>query len=360
MSSSTKRLLAIAATLTALACADLTSTPVVDPLVLSPAFQTIPVGFSANSNSFDASGDAGLAFFPGAIDSRGASFDRGGSSGGGEKGDSAKRDAERRDGEKRDGERRDGNRRDGDHKNGDHRDGFGEGGIRGLLMGGGLGPDFIGKIAFGRGRGRGPFGIFHLPSTCTFNATTGRVTCPEFTKHDLTINVSFAFKDADGTAQPAFDTTTTNSVNVQTDVSGTKSRDDGAITSTVSHTSDRTVSGLAQGSTERTVDGTSQAHESTTGMRDDVAFTAVRDASDTTAGLVIPIVDGRPTIPSAGKVIRTMVVTITPEGGTAVTKSRREEVTFDGTSTISVKITQDGVTKNCTITLPGKNLSCEE
>lgn len=345
MSSSTKRLLAIAAaSVTAVACADLTGTPAADPLVLAPAFQTVPVGFSANSNSFDASGDAGLAFFPGTIDSRGgASFDRGGSSGGGDKGR-----GERRDGEKR-----------GDHRKGDHHDGFGEGGIRGLLMGGGLGPDFLGKIAFGRGRGRGPFGIFDLPSTCVFSATSGRVTCPEFTKHGLTVNVSFAFKDAAGNAQAAFDTTTTNSVNVQTDVSGTKSRDDGAITSTVSHTSDRTVGGLAQGSTERTVDGTSQAHESTSGTRDGVAFTAVRDAADTTAGLVIPIVDGRPTIPSAGTVIRRMTVTITPEGGTAVTKSRREEVTFDGTRTISVKITQDGVTKNCTITLPGKDLSCE-
>jgi hypothetical protein len=344
MSSSTKRLLAIAAaTVTAVACADLTGTPAADPLVLGPAFQTIPVGFSANSNSFDASGDAGLAFFPGTIDNRGgASFDRGGSSGG-QKG----------------GEKRNGEHRNGDHKGRDHHDGFGEGGIRGLLMGGGLGPDFIGKIAFGRGRGRGPFGIFDLPSTCTFSETSGRVTCPEFTKHDLTINVSFAFRDASGNAQPAFDTTTTNSVNVQTDVSGTKSRDDGAITSTVSHTSDRTVGGLAKGSTERTVDGTSQAHESTSGTRDDVAFTAVRDAADTTAGLVIPIVDGHPTIPSAGKVIRRMTVTITPEGGTPVTKSRREEVTFDGTNTISVKITQDGVTKNCTITLPGKELSCE-
>jgi hypothetical protein len=230
-------------------------------------------------------------------------------------------------------------------------------------MGGGLGPDFIGKIAFGRGKGRGPFGSFELPATCTFSDATGRVTCPEFTKHDLTVNISFAFTDVAGNAQSAFDTVTTNSVNVQTAVNGTKVRedddDDDVVTSTVSHTSDRTVSGLAKGSTQRTVNGTAKAHESTSGTRDGVAFTAVRDAADTTSGLVIPIVDGRPTIPSAGKVIRRMTVTITPEGGTEVTKTRREEVTFNGTNTISVIITQDGVTKNCTITLPGKNLSCE-
>lgn len=336
MSGSTKQLLVIAcAGLAAVACADLMTTSE-EALVLGPAFQTIPVGFSANSNSFDASGDAGVPFLPDISTRGGASFDRGGQGG---------------------GERRGNGQKHG--RNGNHHDGFGEGGIRGLLMGGGLGPDFIGAIAFGRGKGRGPFGLFHLPESCAFDETTGRVTCPEFSKHGLSVNVSFAFKDVDGNAQSAFDTATTNSVNVKTDVSGTMSRHDGAVTSTVSHASDRTVSGLASGSTERTVNGTAEGHESTTGTRDDVAFTAVRDAADTTSGLVIPIVDGRPTIPSAGKVIRTMTVTITPEDGTATTRTRREEITFDGTSTISVKITQDGVTKNCTLTLPEKKLNCE-
>jgi hypothetical protein len=85
----------------------------------------------------------------------------------------------------------------------------------------------------------------------------------------------------------------------------------------------------------------------------------VRDANDTTTNLVIPIVDGRPTIPTSGKVVRNMKVSITPEGGTATSKTRREEVNFDGTNVVSVKITQDGTTKNCTITLPSKRLVCE-
>jgi hypothetical protein len=330
MSGSTRRLLAgVAVVVTATACSDLSSTSG-NTLVVSEAFQTVPAGFSANSNTFDASGDDGLPFLPGTID-RATGFHDNSGSGGDNKG-----------------------RGRGPE---DHHDGFGRG-IRGSLMGGGIGPDFIGGIGFGRGKGRGPFGVFSLPSSCTFSADTGRVTCPAASKHDLTVNVSFAFTDVAGAAQAAFDTGTTNSVNVRTDVSGTKTRREGS-TSTVSHTSDRTVTGLATGSTQRTVNGTSKAHEVTTGTRDDVGFTAVRDAGDTTTNVVIPLVDGRPTIPTSGTVVRSMTVTITPEGGTVTTRSRREEVTFDGTNVVSVKITQDGETKNCTITLPSKRLVCE-
>lgn len=323
MSGSIKQLLGLAATLAAAACTELTNSSE-QSVALSPAFQTIPVGFSANSNSFDASGDAGMPFFP-------ENLARTGFHGG---------------------------QRDDDKKGRDRHNGFGERGIRGLLMGGGLGPDFIGALAFGKGKGRGPFGIFHLPDSCTFSETTGRVTCPPRERHGMTVNVSFAFKDADGDAQPAFDTLTTDLVNVQTDVSGTKTRHDGAVTSTVSHESDRTVSGLAPGSSQRTINGTAEAHENTTGTRDEVTFTAEREAYDTTSSLVIPIVEGRPTIPSGGTVVRRMRVSITRDGET-VTKSRREKITFDGTNVVKVEITQDDVTKNCTITLPEKKLVCE-
>ena len=342
MSGSTRRLFAVAAIASmAAACADLSGTAGNNTLALSAAFQTVPAGFSSNSTTFDASGDAGAAFLPAGMMNPAIANDRGGAGGG----------------RGREGE---GHGRGGEvERERDHHDGFGEGGIRGLLMGGGLGPDFIGAIGFGKGRGRGPFGVFSLPSTCTFDSASGVVTCPDKTERGFTVKASFAFKDDAGAAQSAFDTLTTNSVNVKIDVIGTKSRREGS-TSTVHNVSDRTVEGLAPGKTERKINGTASAHEATTGTRDGVNFSAVRDANDTTTNLVIPIVDGRPTIPSSGVVIRNMTVAITPEGGTATTRSRREEVTFDGTNVISVKITQDGTTKNCTITLPGKRLVCEE
>jgi hypothetical protein len=340
MSGFTKRLVAISALGAAIAaCADLNGVNG-NTVAMSAAFQTVPAGFSANSNSFDASGDDGMPFLP---------FDMGGpvgfDGGGNHQGPGG-----------------------GDHHgpgggdgpgHGDHHDGFGPDSMPGRMMGGGLGPEFLGGIPFGRGRGRGPFGTFSLPDSCTFDSGSGRVSCPDRTERGLTIKTSFAFSDEAGVAQAKFDSLTTNSVNVKTDVSGTRSRHDGKITSTLTHTSDRTISGLAAGKTERTVNGTAKAHEEINGTRDSVSFTAVRNAADTTTGLVIPIVDGRPTIPSAGTVIRTMSVSITPAGGTATNRSRREEVTFDGTNVVRVKVTQDGVTQNCTVTLPDRKLVCE-
>jgi hypothetical protein len=332
MSGSMKRMLAIAvAGIAAAACTDLNSSAE-NTLELSPAFQTVPVGFSANTNSFDASGDAGVPFSPSALHPA-IGFGQSSNAAGG--------------------------RPAGEKPSGDRHDGFGEGGLRGLLMGGGLGPDFIGAIAFGKGRGRGPFGIFSLPAACTYDSGTGRVSCPDKADHGLTVSASFAFKDEAGNAQPKFDTLTTNSVNLKIDVSGTRTRKEGTTVSVVKHSSDRTVEGLAPGKTERKMNGVASAHEDISGTKDDVKFTAVRDVNDTTTNLVVPIVDGRPTIATSGTVIRNMVVSITPEGGPTTTKSRREEVTFDGTNVVSVKITVDGTTKNCTITLPSKRLVCE-
>ena len=333
MSGTTGRLITLSAVVALSACGDLLSSNDAS-LALPEAFQTMPVGFSANSNSFDEAGDAGIAFFPGAFGDASRNSGGGGNSGPGSA-----------------------NSGRGSH-DGDRRDGFGKG-IRGLLMGGGLGRDFIGALAFERGKGRGPFGSFLLSDACAFSATTGRVTCPTRERHGLDVNVSFAFLDVNGVAQAKYDTGTTNSVNVQTSVTGTKTRHDGRVTSTVNHTSDRTVAGLATGSTQRTVNGTAQASEVTTGTRDDIEFTATREAHDTTTGLIIPLVEGRPTIPSAGTVIRRMRVAIEKAGEEPVVRFRREQVTFNGTNVVQVVITQDDVTKNCTLTLPARRLVCE-
>ena len=317
MSGKAGRLITLSAVVALSACGDLLSSNDAS-LALPEAFQTMPVGFSANSSSFDEAGDAGIAFFPGAF---GANSGRGG-------------------------------------PEGDRRDGFGRG-MRGLLMGGGLGRDFIGALAFERGRGRGPFGSFLLSDNCTFSEASGRVTCPTRERHDLDVNLSFAFLDVNGVAQAKYDTGTTNSVNLQTAVTGTKTRHDGRVTSTVNHTSDRTVTGLATGSTQRTVNGVAEASEVTAGTRDNIEFTATREAHDTTTGLIIPLLEGRPTIPSAGMVIRRMRVAIEKEGQEPVVRFRREQVTFNGTNVVQVVITQDDVTKTCTLTLPGRKLACE-
>jgi hypothetical protein len=279
-----------------IACLDTTAPS--DVLSLTDALITLPAGFTSTSNSFGPGDGSVTAFMPPAQNRGG----RGGPVGG-------------------------------------HG-----------MMGGGLGPDFAGGIGFGRGFDHGPFGFGRLDGDCTFSSATGRVSCEAVTERGLTIVKSASYKKADGTVQSAPDSTT-NTVNVQIQVTGTVTRRDSAV-STVNNSSDRTVTGLAVGSTQRTVNGTSKGEESTTGKNADGAFTAVRLVGDTTSGLVIPVVSGKPTYPTAGTVIRSFKVTVTIAGGSPTTKQRREVITYDGSATAKIVITQDGTTKTCSLPLP--------
>jgi hypothetical protein len=268
---------------------------------------------------------------------------------------------------------------------------------RGALMGGGLAANYSGEgEGFGRGfANRGPFGG-GLPCTGTFNSSTGRVTCETETRNGLTINRSAQYKNAAGTVQQAFDSATTNSVNIQSSVTGTvtytpdssnSNRGPGgggrgpgrpcwgdgrgigglllgdtakivSATTSVNDASDRTVTGLASGSTQRTVNGTSKGQESTTGESSRGKFTATRVVGDTTTGVVIPVSTTGQTYPTAGTVIRSMQASLTYSGQAATTVSRREVVTYDGSATAKVVITENGTTRNCTRPLPRGPLTC--
>ena len=215
----------------------------------------------------------------------------------------------------------------------------------GGFMGGGLGGPFHGGFLNVRG--------FALPSTCTFQAASGRVVCPTETRSGLTIDLSAAYSSASGAVQQAFDNATTNTVNTRVSVNGTMVRRDSSTT-TVRHASDRTVTGLAAGSTQRTINSSSAGTEETAGRnRAGEQFTAQRVMGDTVNNVVIPVrTDSTHTYPISGSVIRSMTATLTPAGGTARTTTRREVITYNGTATATLVITQDGVTKNCTVALP--------
>ena len=234
------------------------------------------------------------------------------------------------------------------------RDGRGPSGLPGghAFMGGGFGDDFLG----GPPDGRRPFEHRGLPSTCTFAAGTGVVTCAPETHDGLTISRTFVFKDASSKAQAAKDSTTF-SVTSHTDIAGTKTRRDGGKT-TVKHVSDQTVTGLAYNSTQRTINGASSGTESSTGTDSAGAFSVARAIGDTTRGIVIPIATGAPTFPTAGTVIRSMTAVVTYTGKTPITSTRREVITYDGSATAKLTITRDGTTKNCTIALPRGRPTC--
>jgi hypothetical protein len=303
----------------AAACSDNVNTPVTSALAAS-ALRTAPISFNQINTSFVGSSETNDGFEPGATN---GTFD----------------DAEHE---------------DGDHHDGEHDRGPGWS----SLMGGGMADVFRGRIPFGVALGGGPFADLHNSSGCAFSSTDNRVTCAPVARRGLTINRSFSYLDAAGAVQQAFDIGTTNTVNVLTTVSGTRVHHDDDV-STVNSNSNITVVGLAVGSTERTVNGTTSGTESTVGTdRDGVKFTSLRMAGDTVTGVIIPLQNGSPTYPTAGTIVRSMQVTVTLDGQTPTTSSRREVITFDGTNTAQISVTQDGVTKTGTLSLAGGELDC--
>jgi hypothetical protein len=261
---------------------------------------------------------------------------------------------------------------------------------RGELMGGGLQDAFAGVLGFAsRGGHRGPFGG-GLSCNATFDAATGRLVCADETHNGVTTSRSAKYTTASGAVQQAFDTLTTNTVNLQAKVAGTlvynraadsaSASDRGkdcwgrgrggagrllgdtstilTASTTVNSASERTVSGLAQGSTQRTVNGTSAGHESTTGTSSRGSFTATRTVGDTTTGVIVPVITGSHSYPTAGTVTRSIQATLQYTGEAAVTLVRREVVTYDGTATAKITITENGTTKSCTRALPRGALVC--
>lgn len=290
------------------ACSDTPSTTQ-DALDVDAAFISTPTGFASTSNSFS--------------DTTG--------------GDTA-----------REGYRHGGRRGRGGHHGGRGGNGL----LHGFdFMGGGLRLDFLGGPRDGRGR---PFDFGGNSGNCA--AANGVTTCTG-TRRGLTVTRTLAFTTASGAAQTAFDSTT-NTVVARTTVSGTTTRRD-SVTAAVSHASEQTVSGLARGSTQRTVSGTSAGTENLAGKDSaGVAFTATRAIGDTIAGIVIPVQSGRPSYPTAGTVTRSLRVSVT-SAGTTKSSSRREVITYDGSSTARVVITQDGTTRTCTLPLPHGRPTCQ-
>jgi hypothetical protein len=224
--------------------------------------------------------------------------------------------------------------------------GFGLGFMGGGLFGGFFGDDF--------GHGFAP-----VDTSCHYAAGTGVITCAPHTRGGITVSRSLQFKDASGKSQSAFDTVTTNSVSSNITVSGTATYHDGDQ-STVSSSSSQTVSGLAKGSASRTVNSKSAGTENTTGTSHQGAFTSTRIAGDTVTGVMIPASTStnRFPYPTAGTIARGISTTVQITGQSATKSTRHELVTYDGSATAKVVITQDGVTQNCTLPLPHGRLTC--
>jgi hypothetical protein len=245
------------------------------------------------------------------------------------------------------------------------------------LMGGGLGDAFAGSMSAGRGFGHhGPFGgRFAGGRTCdgTFNAGTGWFVCAPVTRNGVTVNQQMQYKTTAGGVQAAFDTASTNSVQVRTNVAGTVSfvRDStrggwGGPGAAARRAPDwrqrddphRQHDGARRRTVTRLTAGAPSAQWPGRHLRSrhrDLGKGVHRQARGRRRRVEIPIVDGSKRI-RLPAVIRVMNATVTFAGETPVTASRREcrydEARQPGHHHVN------GETKNCTMALPRGRPSC--
>jgi hypothetical protein len=226
----------------------------------------------------------------------------------------------------------------------------------GFGFGPGFGIGFMGGGLFGGFFGD-DFGIGYAPMDTSCHYASGVTTCSR-TRDGLTTTRVIQLLNTAGTPQQKFDSTT-NTVSAKITVSGTATRRDNDQ-STINSTSNQTLTGLAKGSTSHTVNSASAGTENTTGTSQQGAFTAKRAAGDTVRGIVIPVStsSNRFPYPTAGSVTRAISTTVQITGQSATTSSRREVITYDGSATAKVVITQNDTTQNCTLPLPHGRLTC--
>lgn len=181
------------------------------------------------------------------------------------------------------------------------------------------------------------FGAFGVPTgdiartggwhgACPYDAASGRFVCPVVSMHGRTMSRSYAFADAAGNAQSAYDATTTESANFRSTMSGAVARDDWSAT--VSHDRDMTVSGLSGAETSHTINGTGSSAQIRSRHTDAGDRTYSMSSVATFTNVVVPFPRTRGAWPVSGTITRTITAT---RDGDATAHTRTTTTTFNGT-----------------------------
>jgi hypothetical protein len=191
-----------------------------------------------------------------------------------------------------------------------------------------------------------PVGLGLGAGRCAYTAASQSFVCPSSTASGITINQSFTLLTASGAKQSAFDPTTTASVKTNTTVVGTVVEN--GATLTVDSQTELTLGGLLSG--PHTLDGSFAEHISGAFAVDapiDVRITG----SITNVVLPANTAVGAPVWPTAG----TIVVAASGTLGDLEPFTSRVTLTFNGTSTVTVTVVEDGVSQTCQtdLTKPG-------
>lgn len=188
---------------------------------------------------------------------------------------------------------------------------------------------------------------------CTYSPAEGRAFCAPVTRNGLTITRSIGWYDAAGKPQARRDSAT-RSMNTQIGVKGTVTREGG--TTTVDRSSSLTVSGLGRGATTHTLNGSETGALSSTFTTSRGTASSQERFTVATKDVVVPV-EVRNRWPLSGTTSRTSTMTAT-RGPVTRTSTTSHTVVFDGTSTPTVTVVRDGVTRSCTADLAAHRLSC--
>ncbi len=182
-------------------------------------------------------------------------------------------------------------------------------------------------------------GFWSYTGGCTFNASSGRFSCPPQTNGGLTLNRSFAFFDASGKPMSAYNDTLTASADFQLSVSGVRLVSDGA--DTVSRQRDMTASGLLGHETSRTWNGNGSRTDG--GYHTDSSAKRTYHTTDNTTftNIVVKLPRSTYLFPMSGSITRQIAGSgsVTRNGTTKTfTLSRTVTITFNGTRYVPMMV----------------------
>jgi hypothetical protein len=193
---------------------------------------------------------------------------------------------------------------------------------------------------------------------CQFKPETGEFECPSQTRDGITFTRQFELYDAKGVELSQFGPNVA-SIKTRTTANGTTTRENGAV-ATIQRAGEMMTTGLGPGAKSHTLNGWEKGTVTVvwTG-KDGAKITTTTTIDGTTTNLVVPVRPGDPTkaYPLSGTRIHT--TTTTGWGGKGPLTVRRQE-TFDGTSTVQVQLTMNGVTQSCTFDLATKTNTCRQ
>jgi hypothetical protein len=187
-------------------------------------------------------------------------------------------------------------------------------------------------------------------NACTFSSASGGFTCPAVSINGLTFTRSYWLLDGAGQPQSKPDANTA-SIRTLTTVKGTLtvSRPDGGPTSsvTVDRTEDMTLSAIR--TTHRTLNGTATSKTAGTLTTVNGTLDSRSESTERIVNLVLPDPRSGKRWPQSGQIIVDATSTVTPNGQQTFTSTTHTEISYDGTSVVTITLTTGFGTRTCKI-----------